>query len=494
MNMLTNKLRPQNCVVYGRGLHAYCCVQGLVARGLKPEQITVVIPGVFCHVMDNYDSEEELVQDLPFINPPAFDDELIEGKVHRMLEAKGVRIVRNAQLLELMANEENYLEFALFKLLDIPDEEEEEDEPEGVEQQSEHESRLDGLNGDGEGLEGDADRSQQDDAQMTAAKKKRKKNELELGCRVLITAGHRDVDDDVFHAIHNNGLVYNGRLIVDKNFQTTDPSIFAAGALCEFSGRYKALAQGRPLRMDRYNGREMGSRLAKSVFEIYDPAVGAQEPSGGEDELPTFYLPQGLGGVLPGRLVYYHIKTTNPLILPPRAGGFEPKNRQDLVSDNLSDESLKGHFLKFTFNSIGLVDSVTYMGSEEVVLQALWSFVGLHENYLNSLTARFPQGIIPNVAEFLSENWAVALYHEWFGDFCLRVRQTIQGMKDVQVILEKAFATTRDGQGIGRDTFKDLRKLLDPKTVKLIEDETLEFIKVNMNHLPMYYIPGEEFP
>jgi len=67
-------------------------------------------------------------------------------------------------------------------------------------------------------------------------------------------------------------------------------------------------------------------------------------------------------------------------------------------------------------------------------------------------------------------------------------------MKDVQVILEKAFATTRDGQGIGRDTFKDLRKLLDPKTVKLVEDETLEFIKVNMNHLPMYYIPGEEFP
>jgi hypothetical protein len=67
-------------------------------------------------------------------------------------------------------------------------------------------------------------------------------------------------------------------------------------------------------------------------------------------------------------------------------------------------------------------------------------------------------------------------------------------MKDVQIILEKAFSGTRDGQGIDRETFKDLRKLLDPKTIKLVEDETLEFIKVNMNHLPMYYIPGEEFP
>jgi len=43
--------------------------------------------------------------------------------------------------------------------------------------------------------------------------------------------------------------------------------------------------------MDRYNGREMGSRLAKSVFDIYDPALNNQEPSNLEDELPTFYLP-----------------------------------------------------------------------------------------------------------------------------------------------------------------------------------------------------------
>ena len=134
------------------------------------------------------------------------------------------------------------------------------------------------------------------------------------------------------------------------------------------------------------------------------------------------------------------------------------------------------------------------MGNEEVMLQSLWSFVGLHENYLNSLTSRYEKGIIPNVAQFLSENWAIALYHEWFGDFCLRMRQSIQGLQDVQIILEKAFEMTKNGEGISRDNFTDLKKMLDNKTVKMIEDETLEFIKVNMNHLPMYYIPGEEFP
>lgn len=157
-------------------------------------------------------------------------------------------------------------------------------------------------------------------------KKKRKKNEMELECRVLVSAGHVDVDKDVFKSIHDNGLVYNGRLIVDRNFQTTDPSIFAAGSLCEFSGRYKALSQGRPLRMDRYNGREMGSRLARSVFDIYDPQISnSTDQSTSEEELPMFFLPQGQGGVLPNNIIYYHIKTTNPLMMKPDLK--EDKNR-----------------------------------------------------------------------------------------------------------------------------------------------------------------------
>lgn len=64
----------------------------------------------------------------------------------------------------------------------------------------------------------------------------------------------------------------------------------------------------------------------------------------------------------------------------------------------------------------------------------------------------------------------------------------------MQVILEKAFDMTKSGEGIKREQFAELKNLMDPKTIKMIEDETLEFVRVNMNHLPMYYIPGEEFP
>ena len=57
MNSLTNRRRPQNCVVYGRTLHAYCAIKGLLARGMRAEQITLVLPGKLCHLEEAYDDD-----------------------------------------------------------------------------------------------------------------------------------------------------------------------------------------------------------------------------------------------------------------------------------------------------------------------------------------------------------------------------------------------------------------------------------------------------
>jgi hypothetical protein len=73
------------------------------------------------------------------------------------------------------------------------------------------------------------------------------------------------------------------------------------------------------------------------------------------------------------------------------------------------------------------------------------------------------------------------------------MREGIKGLPDVIAIIIEGFQATEHGQGITREQIQNLRKKLDNKTVKYIEDETLEFIKTNMNHLPMYYIPGKEF-
>jgi hypothetical protein len=71
-----------------------------------------------------------------------------------------------------------------------------------------------------------------------------------------------DVGNWVFNAIQENGLVYNGRLIVTNNFRTIDTFIYACGKISEFSKRYKNHALGRSLRVDKFDGFEVGKHFA----------------------------------------------------------------------------------------------------------------------------------------------------------------------------------------------------------------------------------------
>ena len=158
-----------------------------------------------------------MYQDLPYIYQDSFEDQSIEEKINLSLLEMGIRIEKNAKLIEIIEDPEEGLESVLFKMLDIPDEEEDDDEMD-LEEKSEGQNSNMGSGDAGTGEGGSQAEDGEDEAALIKQKKKRKKNENEIDCRVLITAGHRDVDQDVFHAIHNNGLVYNGRLIVDKSF------------------------------------------------------------------------------------------------------------------------------------------------------------------------------------------------------------------------------------------------------------------------------------
>lgn len=91
--------------------------------------------------------------------------------------------------------------------------------------------------------------------------------EIETPSSFFVTSGLIDIDKEIFNIIHENGLVYNGRLIVKSNFQTTENEIFACGKICEFSQRYKNYSIGKSLRLDKYNGRELGALLSKHILE-----------------------------------------------------------------------------------------------------------------------------------------------------------------------------------------------------------------------------------
>jgi hypothetical protein len=137
INVLTDKKRVKNCVVYGRSLNTYCCIQGLLDRGVKAEQITLAIPAAECHVEESYAEPEIMKSDLPYIYQEAFEDEAIEEKIQSVLKARGVNIVKRAKLQEIEEDPDEGLESVVFRLLDVAEEEEDEDELEGVEEKSE---------------------------------------------------------------------------------------------------------------------------------------------------------------------------------------------------------------------------------------------------------------------------------------------------------------------------------------------------------------------
>lgn len=104
MQALTDRRRQTRCVVYGRSLHAYCLIQGLIERGVRPQNIVLAIPRIYCHVNDDEDTMVE--QDIPTIYPEAFDDEMIREKIEAMLAFKGVEIWRETKLIEIITDKD----------------------------------------------------------------------------------------------------------------------------------------------------------------------------------------------------------------------------------------------------------------------------------------------------------------------------------------------------------------------------------------------------
>lgn len=89
-------------------------------QGVPGNRISLVIPDLASHVMEGYDSVEEMQNEADVIYPAAFEDELVESKVLASLETLGVTVYRNAVVMELLSdNEQTKLLGVKIKLLDF---------------------------------------------------------------------------------------------------------------------------------------------------------------------------------------------------------------------------------------------------------------------------------------------------------------------------------------------------------------------------------------
>lgn len=489
-------------VVYGRSLDAYCVIQGLLMRKVPPTKIILVLPPRL------KDSSHQRPVD-------AFDEgDEVERKIHGLLTNMGVQVYDDYKLLDIQQDNRKRLKALVLEETAGPRAGEAEAPAEG---DAARPARVPG------GVMADAGVSPGGLPLKT------------LACRIVISADSVNVDPDIFNSVHGNGLVYDGRLIVDHNFKTTDEAIFGAGSLCEFSRRFQRKNAMRYLRHDGFNGREVGAKLARALLRVLDPVNGDSPAPGGNahaaaapdqatpagatpgtqpvqasegqeltmfegldseeaspDLLPEFFMPIARGGFLPGGLHLYRICSCRRGEL--EAERAEPSPDQTIVTDTLDTSNWSGHYCRLTIDSFGRVDSIAYLGYEELQVESLWSLVGLSETFLNHLFVRWKSGDIPDIVEFLTDEWATALFHDRFAEFCDQIKVEMRSQEEVRKIIDDALRTVDLKEGLSRELLAQIRANLPKESVKAIQDHLLDYLRENTNHLRAYFLPENWAP
>lgn len=259
VSLMTHKKRPQKINIFGRSINCLSFASGLIARGVKPNRINLVIPPMTYKHKESFESNHERIdfEDNKLNDLDAFDgDAKARGKTLEILKSLGITVYEDFHFVDILPDESDPNKMKGIKL-----------------------------------------RNDKND-----------KPEEALGS-ILVTAGVLDIEERLFDTIQENGLVYNGRLIVKNNFETVDPKIFACGKVVEFSQQYKNFALGRSLRLDRYSGRELGQKLGQCVLEALGIMAKTLETDPKYETLPSFEMPVGVCAYLPNNLMYIRVSS-----------------------------------------------------------------------------------------------------------------------------------------------------------------------------------------
>lgn len=115
--------------------------------------------------------------------------------------------------------------------------------------------------------------------------------------------------------------------------------------------------------------------------------------------------------------------------------------------------------------------------------------VGLSETFLNHLYLRWRDKDIPDVVEFLTDEWATALFHDRFMDFCHQIKLEMSSQEEVKEIINQALEGVDKKKGLSRDLLQKIRQQLPKESVKQMQDHLLEYLRENTNHLKTYFLP-----
>ncbi|KAG6584602.1 adenylate kinase [Phytophthora cinnamomi] len=336
---------------------------------------------------------------------------------------------------------------------------------------------------------------------------------------------HNDADADIFRAVNESGLVYDGRLVVDGHMRTTDAHVLGAGTLCRFSRRFIAAKMH-----ENYSSREGGELLARSLLQLLDPLAAHEAPSEVHPfpahhaqptktpmaPPPEMEFPVVRCAVILGGKHYVQISVpalTNTLALqalPTNTASRGGKEVSLIGSDTFememssprsrpatgaSPSSRPTRYTCLLFDDVGVLNRLEYLGDGAVPVRDLQNLVGLHEAYLNSALASYAAGKVQDWVAFFAHPWASALYHDRFPAFRAKLRTLLAKDDGVRAIADDAAAfmretgDTKGAMALAQERVGRGGSALEPSTRRLVESQVLEFLGSNRDVLNMFLLP-----
>ncbi|RNF12066.1 uncharacterized protein Tco025E_06527 [Trypanosoma conorhini] len=194
-----------NVVVYGSGLDAFAVVTSIVNLGFSPQRVILVSPEA----------------SNPFLDVDAFDC------VVKMYNSLGINTLRGYGVTRMEYDDDGA---ALTTVVVSP--------------------VLASQEGGGGGGDGPT----------TAGIS----NSVELGCSLIVCCEDKDIDSHVLSTLNRRSIVFDGRVIVEANYRTTDKCVYAAGPVAMFTRRY-----GTTPGFDDFNTRDVGTSLAEVLLGVF---------------------------------------------------------------------------------------------------------------------------------------------------------------------------------------------------------------------------------
>ncbi|MEQ2203916.1 hypothetical protein XENOCAPTIV_005298 [Xenoophorus captivus] len=167
--------------------------------------------------------------------------------------------------------------------------------------------------------------------------------------QVFINLSNEGVDYDIFHSIRRCFLPFDGRLVINTQFLTSDASIFAAGPLTKFSCRYSSDEWTHA----NFNSKEVGQELAAVLLSFLDLTQEASKNPPSDLLTPD-------GGIV--------------------TGGAET-----------------GNYFSLHLSHLEMVETLTCLSLKPLPVSNYLHLFGKHQELLGQLLGRYQQGLVQDL-------------------------------------------------------------------------------------------------